>query len=91
MHTLCIFTKLQIGEAMMCPGLGEWWLHKEVLNLLNLVIFNIYAQTVSRIPCRHFILCKVASKTKHFVHADILVLVSEFVVVVVILLSGGCC
>ena len=55
MHTLCIVTKLQIGEAMMCPGLGEWWLHKEALNLLSLVIFNIYAQTMSRIPCRHFI------------------------------------
>ena len=31
----------------MCPGLGEWWLHKGVLNLQNLVIFNIYAQIVS--------------------------------------------
>ena len=60
MHTLCIFTKLQIGEAVMCSGLGEWWLHKEVLNLRDLVIFNIYAQTVSRIPCTHFVLCKVA-------------------------------
>ena len=47
----------------MCPGLGEWW-----LGFKNLVIFNIHAQTVSRIPCRHFVLsqCKVASKTKHF-------------------------
>ena len=36
-----------------------------------------------RIPCRHFILCKVASKTKHFILADILVLVSEFLVVVI--------
>ena len=68
----------------MCSGLGEWWLHKGVLNLQNLVIFNIYAQIVSRIPCRHFILCKVASKTKHFILADILVLVSEFLVVVVL-------
>ena len=42
----------------MCPGLREWWLHKGVLNLRILVIFNIYAQTVSRIPCRHFVLCK---------------------------------
>ena len=56
----------------MCPGSGEWWLHKEVLNLQNFVIFNKYAQTVSRIPCRHF---KVASKNKHFIYADILVLV----------------
>ena len=45
------------------------------------MIFNIYAQIVSRIPCRHF---KVASKNKHFIHADILVLVSEFVVVVIL-------
>ena len=44
---------------------GEWWLHKGVLNLRNLVIFNIYAQTVSTIPCSHFVLCKVAIKTKH--------------------------
>ena len=66
MHTLCIFTELQIGEAMMYPGLGGWWLHKEVLNLRNLVIFNMYAQTVSRIPCGHFVLCKVASKIKYF-------------------------
>ena len=36
---------------------------------------------MSRIPCRHF---KVASKTKHFIYADILVLVSEFVVVVIL-------
>ena len=41
------------------------------INLQNLVIFNIYAQTVSRIPCRHFVLCKVVGKTKHFIHADI--------------------
>ena len=65
MHTLCIFTKLQIGEAVMCPGLGEWWLHKGVLNHRNFVIFIIYTQTVSRIPCRHFVLCEVGSKTKH--------------------------
>ena len=45
------------------------------------MIFNIYAQTVSRIPCRHF---TVASKNKHFILADILVLVSEFVVVVIL-------
>ena len=51
----------------MCPGLGEWWLHKGVLNLQNLVIFNIYAQIVSRIPCRHF---EMASKTKYFIYAD---------------------
>ena len=43
----------------------------------------IYAQIVSRIPCRHFVLCKVASKIKHFIHADIIVLVSEFLLVVV--------
>ena len=41
------------------------------------MIFNIYAQIVSRIPCRHFVLCKVANKT-------ILVLISEFVVVVIL-------
>ena len=61
------------------------------------MIFNIYAHIVTRIPCRHFVLCKVASKTKHFIHADILVLVSELVVVVILsewllfYLSGGRC
>ena len=48
------------------------------------MIFSIYAQVVSRIPCRHFILCKVASKTKHFILADILVLVGEILVVVIL-------
>ena len=42
---------------------------------------NIYAQTVSRIPCRHFVLCRVASI---FLYADILVLISEFVMVVIL-------
>ena len=70
-----------ISNLRVCTGLEAWWLHKGVLNLRNLAIF---AQTVSRIPCRHFVLCKVASKTKHFIHADILVLVSEFVVVVIL-------
>ena len=50
----------------MCPDLGERWLHKEILSLPNLVILKNYAQIVSRIPCRHFISCKVTSKTKHF-------------------------
>ncbi len=39
---------------------------------------------MSRIPCRHLVLCKVASKTKH---SDILVLVSEFLVVVILSVS----
>ena len=40
---------------------------------------------MSRIPYRHFILCKVASKTiSIFIHADILVLVSELLVVVIL-------
>ena len=45
---------------------------------------NKYAQIVSNIPCRHFVLCKVASKTKH---SDILVLVSEILVVVILSVS----
>ena len=31
-----------------------------------IVILNIYVQIVSRIACRHFVLCKVAGKTEHF-------------------------
>ena len=66
----------------MCPGLGEWWLHKDVFNLRDLVIFNIYAQTVSKIPCR---LCvKWLARLSIFIHDNIIVLVSEFVVVVVL-------
>ena len=67
-----------------------------VLNLRKLVIFNIYTPTVSRIPCRHFVLCKVAAKLSVCIHTDILV-VSELVVVVIlsewwlIYLSGGRC
>ena len=65
-HYVLVCTYIRICYEGMCPGLGEWWLHKGVLNLRNLVIFTIYAQAgVSRIPCRHF-LCKMASKTKHF-------------------------
>ena len=71
------YLKAVSTSSGVCPGLAERWLHKGALNLQNLV-FNIYAQTVFRIPCRQFILCKVASKTKHFILADILVLVSEF-------------
>ena len=46
--------------------------------------FNICAHIVSRILCRHFILCKVSSETKDFIHDDNLVLVSEFVVAVIL-------
>ena len=76
----------------MCPDLGEWWLHKGVLNVRNLVIFNIYAQTA----CRHFYFCvKWLARLSTFIHTDILVLVSESVVVVILsewwlfYLSGG--
>ena len=56
----------------MWPGLGEWQLGVKSLKP------NIHAQTVSRIPCRHFVLCKEASKTK--IHVDISVLVSVVVI-----------
>ena len=39
---------------------------------------------MSKISCRYFVLCKVASKIKH---SDSLVLVSEFLVVVVLSVS----
>ena len=45
---------LHAPDTGMCPGLGEWWLYKGVLNL--------------RIPCGHFGLCEVASKTSIFIH-----------------------
>ena len=70
----------------MCPGLGEWSLHKGILKgVLNLRNLVIYPQIVSMVPCRHLVLCKVASKTTSiFIRADILVLVSEFLVVVIL-------
>ena len=40
----------------------------------------MYAQ----IPCKHFVLCKVARKSKH---SDILVLVSEVLVVIILSVS----
>ena len=48
------------------------------------MIFNNYAQIVSKIPCRYFVLCKVACKIKH---SDSLVLVSEFLVVIILSVS----
>ena len=45
------------------------------------MIFNFAAQTIPTIPCRHYVLCKAASKTKH---SDILLPVSKFVVVVIL-------
>ena len=61
----------------MYPGLGEWWLHEGVLNLRTLVIFNIYVQgfLVDTLFC-----VKWLARLSIFIHADILVLVSEFVV-----------
>ena len=60
----------------MCPGLRDRWLHKKVLSLQNLVIFNIYDPTVSRIPCRHL---KWLARLSIFIHADILVLHGQLV------------
>ena len=80
----CTHMSLYQCLAEMCPGLGEWWLHKGIINLRNLVIFNIYAQTVSRIPCRHFVYVKWLARLSIFICADILVLVSGFVVVVIL-------
>ena len=28
---------LELGWSVMCPGLEEWWLHKGVFNLQNLL------------------------------------------------------
>ena len=52
---------------------------------LKLVILNFCAQTIPWIPCRpNFYINKASSKAKHFIHSDILVPVSEFVVVVIL-------
>ena len=55
----------------------------------------IYTPTVSRISCNHFVCVKWLAKLSIYIHTDILVLVSELVVVVIlsewwlIYLSGG--
>ena len=36
---VCIDVHCLYAYSGTCPGLEEWWLHKEALNLL---IFNIY-------------------------------------------------
>ena len=41
-----IYMALDVIPSGMCPDLGEWWLHKGVVILQNLMIFNIYAQIV---------------------------------------------
>ena len=68
----------------MCPGLGEQWLHKGVLNLRNLIsmLKLCLGFLVDTLLC-----VKWLARLSVFIHADILVLVSEFVVVA----SGGRC
>ena len=73
----------------MCPGLGEWWLHKEVLNLQNSIsmLKLCLGFLVDTLFCVRWL-----TRLSICIHADILVLVSEFVVVVewwLFCLSGG--
>ena len=65
----------------MCPGLGEWWLHNGVLNLRNLIFMLklCLGFLVNTLFC-----VKWLARLSIFIHADILVLVSEFVVVVIL-------
>ena len=51
---------------------------------LKFVILNFCAQTIPRIPCRHNVLYKAPARLSIFIHTDILLSVSEFVVVVVL-------
>ena len=62
-----------------CPGLGEWWLHKRVLNVRNLtsMLKLCLGFLVDALFC-----VKWLARLSIFIHADISVLVSEFVVVV---------
>ena len=64
----------------MCPGLGEWWLHKVVLNLQDLIsMFKLcLGFLVDTLFCVEWL-----ARLSIFIHADILVLVSGFVVVVI--------
>ena len=64
-----------------CPDLGEWWLHKGFLKLQNLYIYICSTVSIGFLVDMHFVLCKVDSI---FIPADILVLVSELVVVVIL-------
>ena len=54
------------------------------------MIFNMYTQSVSRIPCDTFLCVKRLARSSIFIHADILVLVHEFVEVGILSsVSGG--
>ena len=71
----------------MHAGLGQWWLHKGILNLRNLVIFNSYVYMFAL--CLGFLVdtlfcVKWLARLSIFIHVDILVLVNEFVVVVIL-------
>ena len=59
----------------MCP---EWWLHKGVLNLISMLKLCL-GFLVDTLFC-----VKWLARLSIFIHADILVLVSEFVVVVIL-------
>ena len=67
----------------MYPGLGEWWLHNGIVNLQNLISISMlklcpgfYVDTLFCV--------KWLTRLSIFIHGDILVLVSEFVVVVIL-------
>ena len=70
----------------MCPGLGEWWLHKKVFKSLKLndliSMPNLCGFLIDTLFC-----AKWLGRLNIFIHAAISVLVSEFVVV----LSGDQC
>ena len=68
-------------NVWMSPGLREWWLHKEVLNLQNLIskLSLCLGFLVDTLFC-----VKWLAKLSIFIYVDILVLVSELVVVVIL-------
>ena len=67
----------------MCPGLEEWWLYKG-FKISKIHDLNIYAQTVSIEFLVDTIFCVWwLARLSIFIHANILVLVSEFIVVAI--------
>ena len=66
----------------MCPGLGEWWSHKGVFNLQNLVY--MLKLCLGFLVDTLLFCVKWLARLRTFIYDDILVLVSEFVEVVIL-------
>ena len=63
-------SRLKVHIPGMCPGVGEWWLHKGVLNLRNLISMCL-GFLVDTLFC-----VKWLARLSIFIHANILIVCS---------------